>query len=198
MDLNTNIGVQPLAFITRPFTITPLTTPVYYCSTILNCSMHRPDGKKLPFVSGFFKASFEEDRDYLDKEIEIGNIYIRRANTQEQEQARMMEDPLGVIKDHMRADVRKEVTEGFNIEELETLLERKRAEKLENQGIPIGVQPHTSGASAAPGASAIPANETPEQKRLRLSHEARTLAISGRFAPASSADFSTTSESNSR
>lgn len=198
MDQTLNVGVPPLTTLTKPYGTTKLDVGIYYYCTITNCSMHRPDGKKIPFVNSYFKALIQEDRDYLDREIENGNIYIRRANAEEQEQARMLEDPLGVIKDHMRADVRKEVTEGFSVDDLEALLAAKRKEKLEFGTNSSDVLPQTSGAEAHLGTRAIPANETPQARSVRLSAEAQALARSGRITPASTSSLATTAESNSR
>lgn len=169
--------VQPLQTLTKPMGNTKLSEPVWFVCTMANASMHRPDGKKLPFVNGFFKALFEEDVNYIDNEIDSGdNPYVRRANAQEREQARMMEDPLGVIKDQLTPGIRKEVEESLTIDDLEALLAQKRAKK----GMEAVVEHEKNaanslgGAAPIPGvAAAIPADETPLQRAQRLANAAR-------------------------
>lgn len=119
-------SVAPIAAITAPLGNTDVLEEKYYHCSMAIASLHRPDGKKLPFMNHFFKTHFQEDIDYLDKEIRTGNPYIRAATAEEVSQAKLHEDPLGTVKEA----VKKELT----IEELERLLavRRKEAEEGKN------------------------------------------------------------------
>lgn len=191
--------VQPIKALTRPMTNTKLSVPVWFFCTIQNASMHRPDGKKLPFVQGFFKAIFEEDFHFLENEaVDPDNPFIRRATQAEQEQAKMLEDPLGTIKDHLRGEVRQEVADSLDIEELEKLLALRRAQKevggAQKPGI---VEPPKNAAVGQPAAVIpVPANEDQAAKMKRLAAEALALAKNGKLNPASTSQ-SASADSNS-
>jgi lysyl-tRNA synthetase class I len=119
-----DIAVQPLrvaalASITPPMPNTKQTAYVYFHCTMAVAAMHRQDGKKLPFIQHVLKTNIKEDIEYLNKEIDEGNQYIRRATPDEVQRAQIMEDPLGAV----RTAIRKELT----IEELEVLLAERRA-----------------------------------------------------------------------
>lgn len=83
--------------------------PVIFVCSLMNASMFRPDGKKFGFVKGLFKTNIIEDIQYLDKEIEEGNPYIKRANEAEVEAAENMFDPLGSLRKKMVKDVGAEL-----------------------------------------------------------------------------------------
>lgn len=177
-DANSDTPVQPhvspLAAITPPMPNTKVREAVYFTCTIMNASMFRPDGKKLPFVAGFLKTNIQEDIAYLDGEIENGNQYIHRANSKEVEQARMYEDPLGAIKDVVRLEMEKQVRDNYTIPQLEALLAEKKNPK------PKDVSPV----------------EAPEQKARRLLAElgskklkpAGTDAVTSGIASSNSGD----------
>lgn len=124
------LAVPPLVTMTAPMSNTKIPEHIYYVCTIPNASMFRQDGKKLPFVGGYLKTNVKEDIAYLDGEIDIGSIYIKRASPKEIEAARMFEDPLGVIKDAVRHDIEKQVRESYTIEQLEALLKEKKMPKV--------------------------------------------------------------------
>jgi hypothetical protein len=110
--------VQPLVSITAPMPNTPDTAVYFFCTMTL-ASFHRKDGKKLPFVNHLFKATFKEDIEFLDKEInEYGNPYVRRATEEEANHAKLMEDPMGTV--------REQVVQDLTIADLERLLEERR------------------------------------------------------------------------
>lgn len=170
--MDPTLQVSPLNFITRPMGNTKLENPVWYVCTIPNASMHRQDGKKLPFVNGFLKVWFREDQNFLNEEIDVGNPYLRLANEAEIGQARMIEDPLGVIKDAVRA----EVANDFSIEDLEKLLAEKRNRAQQPQN-PASVPPPP------------PPGESDTQRLQRLAAAALAAAKAGNdFKPGSTAN----------
>lgn len=127
---NAGPAVSPLANgVTReapPHPILP-NTPVddnrYFYCTVPTASMHRKDGKRLPFLNGLLKTNIKEDIEFLDAEIAAGNIYIRKATTEEVDHAKLIEDPMGSV----RAAVKAEVMSSFSVEELEKMLAERRA-----------------------------------------------------------------------
>lgn len=117
------LQVSALAAITRPMGNTKLQSAVYFKCTMPTASMHRQDGKKLPFVQGFFKAEFQEDYDYLMEEIgEHLNPYIALASPDEITVAKHKENPVAAIKEAVKA----EIENTYSISELEALIERRK------------------------------------------------------------------------
>lgn len=95
----------------------------YFFCTVPTASMHRTDGKRLPFIQGFLKTNIEEDILFLEKEIKGGNIYVRRATADEIQHAKLVEDPMGAV----RTAVKEELENSYSLEDLEKLLEKRRA-----------------------------------------------------------------------
>jgi hypothetical protein len=56
-DSKLDMRVVATAAITKPLPTTKVTAKSYYC-TVPSASMHRNDGKKLPFVFGFCRQIF--------------------------------------------------------------------------------------------------------------------------------------------
>jgi len=112
------VAVSALAAITMPQGNTKQEQFVYFRCSMDQACFHRKDGKKLPFMHHFFKTQFKEDITYLMNEVEAGNPYLRLASKEEVEHAKMVEDPLGTI----RENVKKELS----IEDLEKLLAERR------------------------------------------------------------------------
>jgi hypothetical protein len=108
---------------TAPLPNNKVDTSRYYYCTVPTASMHRTDGKKLPFVNGLLKTDIEQDILFLDKEISEGNIYIRHATEDEVAHAKLIEDPMGAVREAVKA----EVLGSFSVEELEKLLAERRA-----------------------------------------------------------------------
>lgn len=162
--------VPPLTTMTPPMPNTKMNDFVYFTCTIPNASLFRQDGKKLPFVAGYLKTNIAEDIQYLDGEIQHGNIYIKRATAKEVEAARMYEDPLGMIKDAVRIEVERNVKESYTVEQLEALLKEKKDK--------------ASGVVREEAAN----KETPEQKARRL---LASMGHSGaaKLTPASTANL---------
>jgi hypothetical protein len=113
-----SLAVPRLVAITEPMPNTEAPHVYFHCSHS-TASFHRQDGKKLPFLNHFYKATFAEDVAYLDNEIRTGNPYIRRATEDEVSHARLLEDPLGTVKDQLKKEL--------SIDDLEKLLAERRA-----------------------------------------------------------------------
>jgi len=124
-----NEASQPTASVPKLNTLTPpmpntkAPQPVYYRCTTPNASMHRQDGKRLPFINGFQKLAIKEDIRYMDEEIAQGNPYISRCTAQQEQQAKMLEDPVGAIREQIKTEVFKDLT----VDALEKLLQEKRS-----------------------------------------------------------------------
>ena len=116
------VSVSALLALTKPLGNTKMKEPVWFHCTVPTSSMHRTDGKKLPFVNGFFKAEFQEDYDYLNQEVETGNPYILLATPDQVAAAKMKENP----KEAIREQVKAEVENNYSIEDLEKLLQKRR------------------------------------------------------------------------
>jgi len=116
--------VSALAAITRPMPNTKVTEPVWFFCTMEQASFHRPDGKKLPFMYHLLKCTIKEDIEYLTYQIESHeNPYLRFATPEEIGTAKMNENPVQAIKEA----VRREVEDTFSIEELQKLIDRRKA-----------------------------------------------------------------------
>lgn len=114
--------VSPIAAITQPMSNTR-TEPVWFYCTLPTASFHRQDGKKLPFMHNFYKAETVEDIRYLRNEIVGQNPYLREATSEEMQNVQMKENPIAAIKEQVRA----EVENSFTIEELQSLIEKRKA-----------------------------------------------------------------------
>lgn len=128
--------VSPLAAITRPMPNTKVTEAVWFFCTMEQASFHRPDGKKLPFMYHLLKCTIKEDIEYLSAQIEAHeNPYLRFATPEEIGTAKMNENPVQAIKEA----VRREVEDTFSIEELQKLIDRRKAT------VPSGAPKDTAG-----------------------------------------------------
>jgi len=105
------LTVSPIQSITAPLPATRAQETKYYVCTIPYASLHRTDGKKLPFVHGFLETDIIYDQKYLDEEIANGNSYIRKATEEEVFQAHMRKDPKSTIKAQVREEVKEELEE---------------------------------------------------------------------------------------
>lgn len=156
-DTQQPAAVPALAARTAPIKQHDAPTPVYFKASIPNCSMHRQDGKRLPFMNGFFKATIQEDIDFIKNEIRTGNPYITHATADEVQQARAQEDPLGVIRETMRPDVEKEILGSLSLEALEALIKSKKeaATKAETAVVAAKVGAVTGLSASAQKAAAL-------------------------------------------
>jgi hypothetical protein len=83
----------------------------YYVCMVPTASMHRADGKKLPFVNGFLATTILADQQYLDAEIDAGHGYIRMATEDEILSDKMRRDPKGAMREQVRAEIEAELRE---------------------------------------------------------------------------------------
>jgi hypothetical protein len=97
----------------------------WYICTVANASLHRKDGTRVGFVSGFLETDVQATQSYLDGEIISGNPFIRLATRQEVQDAKMRINPRETIRQQVREELEAE---------LRIKLEREIKEKL---GIPI-------------------------------------------------------------
>ena len=108
----TTTGVPALATITKPMP-TVTVEPSFYVCTVQSASLHRRDGKKIPFVHGVAKVEIKADMDYIEEEIANGNSFLRAASVAEINEYNMRIDPNGTIANNLRpaleADIRSEL-----------------------------------------------------------------------------------------
>jgi hypothetical protein len=81
---------------------------VFKCS-IDGASIHRPDGKRLAFVHGLHRTNIKQDIDFLEREIDGGNIYFERATSEDIARAEMFSDPLSLLRKQERIKIEAEV-----------------------------------------------------------------------------------------
>lgn len=121
-------AVPSIAAITRPLPATKSFSTKYYVCTVSAASMHRKDGKKLPFVFGFLATDLLHDQEYLDAEIVEGNTYVREATEEEIRAANMKFDPKGTIKKELAAELEPQIRA-----ELEQKLRGEMEDELRKQ-----------------------------------------------------------------
>lgn len=117
--------------ISHPLLPTKIVEPRYYSCTLANASMHRQDGVKIPFVRGIAEVVVEASQQYLDKEIEDGNMYIAHATKDQIEKFKMDRDPRGTITEEIKAEMEPRLRAELE-EELRS--EYEAAMKLANDG----------------------------------------------------------------
>lgn len=93
----------------------------YHCAT-QSASMHRKDGKKIPFVFGICETNVLADQNYLEEEILNNNMAIRHATEQEIREYKMRKNPQATIYSEVKTDVQAELIKalqekGVNIPE---------------------------------------------------------------------------------
>ncbi len=166
-DTQTPPSVPALKARTAPLEQHVAPEPVWFKATIPNCSLHRPDGKRLPFMQGFLKATMQEDIDYLSNEIRTGNPYIALALLEEVAQAKAIEDPVGAMRDALRPEIVKEYVGNLSLDSLEALLAEKRAAKA------VEIQAATQATNAAGNSKAADLRAT-AAKAAALAAAAKT------------------------
>ena len=80
----------------------------YYCPTPA-ASMHREDGKRMSFLFNIFKTDIKADIQYMERQIESGSQYVRRAKPEEIRAFEMKMDPKGTMKREVIAEVEADV-----------------------------------------------------------------------------------------
>lgn len=102
----------------RPTPLQPLIRQIekrVFVCTMQNASMHRADGKKIPFVRGYLMTDVTADIAYLDNEIASGNTFIRAGTPDDVLNCEAIYDPLTHIKSRvlkeMEPRLREELTD---------------------------------------------------------------------------------------
>jgi len=144
------VTVSALAAITAPQGNDQQEEHRYYHCTMPTASFHRPDGKKLPFIRGFFKTNIRQDIEYLENELQQGNQFLRRATAEEIESAKLMEDPLGTV--------REAVKEEMTLEELEKLVAKKKQLLAANPNAGVSDGTKLGGVDPSKARAALQAN----------------------------------------
>lgn len=103
--------VPSLTAMTAAFPVIAAKAPKYYVCTMKAASMHRPDGKRITFVQGFFKAEQVYDQRYLDHEIINGgaSTYIREATPEEVYQYKLRTNLRGTIEEDIKPEIESRV-----------------------------------------------------------------------------------------
>lgn len=116
--------VHAPAAITKPLPAVIVDETKYYFLQVLSANMHNVDGKLIPFVNRVHASKLKHDQEYLDKEIEYGNIFLSRATEEQIHQYKMTLDPRGT----MRAQLMQEMLNDPSVKEE---LERKIRQEME-------------------------------------------------------------------
>lgn len=96
----------------KPLSNHRVAEPKYYYLTERVASMHRSDGKKIPFVLHICETDVAADIAHLDREIDdYENPYLRRATPEEIKAYLLRKDPKGAMRKEVLSDpaVRKEI-----------------------------------------------------------------------------------------
>lgn len=120
---------------TKPFSNHRQAEPAFYYCTERVASMHRPDGKKIPFVYHICETDVVADIAFLDREIDdYENPYLRRATPDEIKAHLHRKDPKGAMKKEVLADpaVRKEIEDSMR----GSLEAQIRAQLRKEMGLP--------------------------------------------------------------
>lgn len=120
---------------TRPLSNHRLAEPQFFYCPERVASMHRTDGKKIPFVHHICETDVVSDIEYLVREIDdYENPYVRRATPQEIQAHLMRKDPKGAMRKELLADpaLRKQIEASVR-GDLEAQI---RAQLREEMGLP--------------------------------------------------------------
>lgn len=112
------VSVKPHAFMGTSF----VKETVYYFNSVPGASMHRPDGKKLPFMFNICATNIQQDINYLEAEIEEGHGYVRHATEAEVHLYKMRTDPTGTLTAELRPKIEAELREKLEAEIRERLM----------------------------------------------------------------------------
>lgn len=126
----TNTGVPALATITKPMP-TVTVEPSFYVCTVQSASLHRPDGKKIPFVHGVAKVEIEADKNYIEQEIANGNSFLRAASVDEINEYNMRIDPQGTIANNLRPALEANIRADLEAQ----IMEQLKAKGIDTTGI---------------------------------------------------------------
>lgn len=98
----------------RPTPLQPLIRQIekrVFVCTMQNASMHRADGKKIPFVRGYLMTDVTADIAYLDNEIASGNTFIRAGTPDDVLNCEAIYDPLTHIKSRVLKEMEPRLRE---------------------------------------------------------------------------------------
>lgn len=104
------------AAITRPLPSTIAQETKYYACPVPAASMHRTDGKKIPFVNGICETNILYDQLYLEEQIKDGSQYVREATEQEINAYKMHKDPHGTMKAQVTAEIKQELEQDLRVQ----------------------------------------------------------------------------------
>lgn len=90
---------------TPPMSNTKLSAHRIFVCSLPYASLHRQDGKKLPFVRGYLKTNIAEDIRYLEHEILTGNPYIRAGNEDDELAAESIFNPVAGLERKVRSEL---------------------------------------------------------------------------------------------
>jgi hypothetical protein len=76
----------------------------YFCE-IPNATMHRNDGKRIPFLWQFYETDLLHDILYLENEIAAGNTLVRHATDEEKHNYRVRTEPKTVMREQVTAEL---------------------------------------------------------------------------------------------
>lgn len=79
-----------------------------FVCTVANANMFTPGGTKIGFANGFIETNVKSVVEYLQREIDDGHPYIRKATSEEVAQHRMRVNPAGEIESNLRAKMEVE------------------------------------------------------------------------------------------
>lgn len=108
--------VQPIAAKTLAFPVSLVQDMHYFACTMLNHHMHRTDGKRLGFQFGIFATQDMYDIEYMNKEIDAGNIYISKATNEQISIYRMKVDPKAMLTEQLSPQIEAELRDTLNAE----------------------------------------------------------------------------------
>lgn len=83
--------------------------PRYYFCTLPTANMHRPDGVKIAFFRGIAEVIVEASQQYMNKEIEEGNMYVSHATEDQINRFKMERDPRGTITEQVKKELEPEL-----------------------------------------------------------------------------------------
>lgn len=115
-------AIQPITSLTKPEPTTLDEEEAHYFSTIPNASFYKTDGTRLIFVSGFFSTKLKAAKAYLDKEIEEGHGYLRKATDEEVARILAARNPMAALEADFKANKEPELRKTLERDIIATLL----------------------------------------------------------------------------
>lgn len=131
--------VEALNALTAPMPTTKISNLIYFKCSVASASMHRKDGKRLSFLSGYYRTDIKEDIDFLRTEIASGNVpFVEECSGEEIAVAEASFDPKAALEKKLRAKIMEELAaEGKLVETAKA--ESVAVERARQQAIIGGV-----------------------------------------------------------